>query len=271
VLVAVDEPDVLADALPELAIDTEADDAALWVRLDDELLVCELTALADSEDVAGPLALAEAAEEPLNVAVGDECADPDDETLAADVTDSDTEVVDEIEADAGVVIVDEPLPVNEGLATEEAVCDKPEDADTEPEDEAELGIDAEKEDDCVPTAVAEADKDDVGDDKPDAVPEAVSTLESDADADAVAVLMLLEDWAADGLALRLTVWVAVCVATPVLLNARVGALVWEAVDGGLKLGGVLKVAVDKPDELGLLVADPDDEYADVRDPEFEAE
>ena len=53
-----DEPDVLADALPELAIDTEADDAALWVRLDDELLVCELTALADSEDVAGPLALA---------------------------------------------------------------------------------------------------------------------------------------------------------------------------------------------------------------------
>ena len=159
--------------------------------------------------MAGPLALAEAAEELLNVAVGDEYADPDDEPLAADVTDSDSEVVDETEADAGVVIVDEPLPVDEGLATEEAVRDWPEDADTEPEDEAELGIDAENEDDCVPTAVAEADRDDVGDDKLDAVPEAVSTLESDADADAVAVLGPLGDRAAVGLALRLTVSVAV--------------------------------------------------------------
>ena len=117
-LVAVEDPDTLADALPELAIDEEADIPALTVWLDDELLVTELRALADSEDVDGPLALAEAAEELLDVAVGDEYDDPDNEPLAADETDSDAEAVDVPETDAGAVVVDEPLPVDEGLAAE---------------------------------------------------------------------------------------------------------------------------------------------------------
>jgi len=75
----------------------------------------------------------------------------------------------------------------------------------------------------------------------------------------MAVLVLLEDWAADGLTLRLTVAVVVCVAAPVPLDVPVGTLECEAVDDGLKLGGGLTVGVNKLDELGLLVADPVDE------------
>jgi hypothetical protein len=75
VLVAVAEPDVLADALPELNMDEEADVAALTVKLGVELVVREPRALDVPEAVAGPLALAEAAEEPLDVDEGDDEAD----------------------------------------------------------------------------------------------------------------------------------------------------------------------------------------------------
>ena len=97
VLVAVAEPDVLADALPELNMDEEADVAALTVKLGVELVVREPRALDVPDAVAGPLALAEAAEEPLDVDEGDDEADSEDDPLKNAVSVGDDEAVGEPE------------------------------------------------------------------------------------------------------------------------------------------------------------------------------